>query len=167
MKTLPAVLCLAVLASACSSSPSDPTQAAVATYLKKTLDDPASYAPVRFGPVTPWRQRDADTTAASERVPAWATAVGAYEAQADSMNQLARLGADKDVFDVYVRKSKAAARTADSLSAIILALKASKSEAVLGESIRHSFRAKNKMGAVVLDSARFIITKAGAVTVLR
>ena len=165
MKTLLPIFCLAVLASACSS-PADPTQAAVGAYLRKTLDDPASYAPVRFGAATPWRQRDADTTAATGRVPAWATAARAYQAQADSVNQLARLGADEDVFNAYVRKSKAAASKTDSLSAIILTLKVSKNPAVLGQLIRHTFRAKNKLGAVVLDSARFVVLNTGAVTVL-
>ena len=78
MKTPAAVLCLAVLVSACSSPPSDPTQAVVATpvakpapptraevehaliskALRKQLDNPARYQPVSFALDGVWTQAD-------------------------------------------------------------------------------------------------------------
>ena len=59
MKYLLAFGCLAVLASACSSSPSlTPAQQKVEAYLKKTLDDPASYQPAHWGKETPITRAD-------------------------------------------------------------------------------------------------------------
>ena len=37
---------------------------------------------------------------------------------------------------------------------------------VVGTMLIHTFRAKNKLGGTVLDSARFVIGKTGAVAVL-
>lgn len=78
MKHLLSVLCLAGLASACSSSPSDPTQAAsappiakpapltreeqehalISKALLKQLDNPASYQPVSFTLDGVWTKAD-------------------------------------------------------------------------------------------------------------
>jgi hypothetical protein len=38
------------------SPTTDPTQTAVTAYLKKTLDDPATYQPARWGKELAWQQ---------------------------------------------------------------------------------------------------------------
>ena len=44
---------------------------------------------------------------------------------------------------------------------------AAKNSTRIGDVVSHTFRAKNKMGALVLDSARFIVLKTGGVTVTK
>ena len=130
MKYLLAFGCLAVLASACSSSPSlTPAQQKVEAYLKKTLDDPASYQPAHWGKETPITR-------------------------ADSLNYIAMgrfASSDEDTRD----------------SGIALVEQAKKDTVtVAGTMLIHAFRAKNKLGGTVLDSARFVVGKLGAVTEL-
>ena len=131
MKYLPALLCAAGLVSACApATPAlTPAQESVSAHLKKTLDDPASYAPVR------WGKEVAITRADSASIVALAYFDSKDEAQQDAGLALIEL-AKKDTL------------------------------ATAGTALVHAFRAKNKLGAVVLDSARFVVGKGGAVTVL-
>ena len=132
MKYLPAFIFAAVVASACSSSPSTPpltpSQESVSTYLKKTLDDPASYAPVR------WGQEDPITRADSV---AFAVLAMTKSADRNVRNQ-----------------------------AYALSDRSGKDNTTIGTTLVHVFRAKNKLGGVVLDSARFVVAKTGSVSVL-
>ena len=124
------VLCLAVLASACSSSPSlTPSQQKVEAYLKKTLDDPASYQSARWGKEAPIRRSDSLSYIAVARF----------------------ASSDEDTRNSGLDLTELAKK--DTLT-------------VVGTMLIHAFRAKNKLGGTVLDSARFVIGKTGAVAVL-
>lgn len=130
MKYLLTILCLAVLASACSSSPSlTPSQQKVEAYLKKTLDDPASYQPARWGKESPIRRSDSLSYVAMARF----------------------ASSDEDTRNSGLELTELAKK--DTLT-------------VVGTMLIHTFRAKNKLGGTVLDSARFVIGKTGAVAVL-
>lgn len=164
MKYLPALLCAAGLVSACSSSPTlTPAQASVSAHLKKTLDDPASYAPVRWGKgqaftVAMVKSGQARSVMAmADSVKGEATQLLSMYKEAVNRNQDGRMF--KAAYD-----SRSIAH--DSLIARVRLLASSRDTSAVGTIISHSFRAKNKLGALVLDSARFVVGKGGVVTVL-
>lgn len=167
MKTSAAVLCLAVLVSACSPTPADPTRAAVTAYLRKTLDDPASYQPVRFGAVTPWLQRGADSLAAGAKALAMQADYAHAQSFIDSCNS-GEMFADEDTTrqGMSKRSGVAAGQRSDENLIQLKRLQSSADTTRLGSVFWHSFRAKNKLGALVLDSARFVVSTTGTVRVL-
>lgn len=124
---------LALVAASCSPSPEksvgNPAQEAVSAYLRKTLDDPASYQPAHWGKEEPIRRVDSIHIAALPLL--------------QSHNRQER------------DRGYALAESIGKDSAT-----------QIGITLVHAFRAKNKMGGVVLDSARFIVTKAGKVALL-
>ena len=167
MKHSLAFFCLAMLASACSSSPSDLSQAAVAGYLKKTLDDPASYQSIRWSKPTPWRQHNADSSAAAGKMLSMMPDYAHAQSFLDSCKSGALFSNEDTVSQGRAKRSGVAAgQRLDKNLVELNRLKASKDTTRIGVTLWHSFRSKNKMGALVLDSARFIVSKAGVVTVL-
>lgn len=162
MKNLLLLFCL--LATACNTTPPlSPTQQAVTAYLKKTLDDPTSYQPVRWGKPAPFQQQEVDhADGDSERIPSDGAIERAKIGQ-ESYMKLVDLGAGPAVLAGNQARTKQTLHEADSLSKVIARLHASTDTTRLGMSIWHTFRTKNKMGALVLDSARFIVKKNGEV----
>ena len=161
------LLALLLLAGGCSAPETStlvpvlaPAQSAVAAYMKKTLDDPASYQPVRWGKVTPFLKQEQIQGQALALIELGRQQGDSTldlirgEASAQSIAQSEALG--KRLFahaDTVAREADRLFKTHDSTS--------------LGASLSHSFRAKNKMGAVVLDSARFVVMNDGTVTAMR
>ncbi len=160
-------VCL-LLASACTTAPTlTPTQAAVEAYLKKTLDDPAIYQPVRWGKVTAWRQANADTLAVGHEMAAWQIDAQHARSYIDSCQDLSAFhDLDSATVGQLKRSGVGAATRADTRLVEIRRLQASRDTTRLGMSVRHTFRAKNKMGALVLDSARFIVANDGGVAAI-
>lgn len=168
MKNLLLLFISPALFAACSSSSLSPPQQAVSDYLKKSLDDPASYAPVRWGAARPWRQRQADSVLAQALYRQWKPNADHAQSFMDSTSALYRLfGEDTLAQRQAMRSAQAAAERADKLLPDMQRLAKSKALAVVGVCFTHAFRAKNKMGALVLDSARFIVSKSGEVTTFK
>jgi hypothetical protein len=130
----------------------DPTQTAVTAYLKKTLDDPVSYQPAEWGKATPWQQKDADALAAQD---AAEKAEISYEYTKKAARYTTPSG--RRLFNENAAEAKHFQQLADSLLHTTDTTR-------LGQVITHAYRAKNKMGAVVLDSARFLVSKNGQVS---
>lgn len=160
-----------VLLAACSTGPPlSPIQKKVSTYLRKTLDDPASYQSVRWGVSKPFQQRDLDIGKAADLVLEYRHQSELMQLRSEhfirmsdiySSNPkmgLAELDKAKKVMNLYSRR-------ADSVMALSNKFAASIDTTRLGESISHAYRAKNKMGALVLDSAFFTVLKTGEVQV--
>lgn len=153
------LLALLLLAGGCSA-PASPAQSAVEAYLKKTLDDPASYQPVRWGKVTPYLKVEADRLQFGQLM-------AACQIQQDSL----MAGIRGEATDAEVAQLQAVAAVGQQRAAV-LAKKvdheaATKDSSRVGLAVHHAFRAKNKMGGVVLDSARFLVMNDGSVTVMR
>jgi hypothetical protein len=158
----------ALLASCSPSTPKlTPQQQAVTDYLQKTLDDPTSYQPVSWSNVEVWRQQDeARAKIPNERLELAADSLNAARQYQEYLAdvRIGKLGPGLSSFQV---KSKAKWRRAvaktDSMHKVINDLLAVKDTTRLGQLITHKFRAKNKMGGLVLDSARFEIQPNGQV----
>lgn len=173
------LLLTALLGSAGCSSPSEktasaprtnPTQAAVVAFLKKTLDDPASYQPVHWGTSKPFRQNELDREKAADLLLEYRHQGELGQLQSEHFihmsdiysgtpkKALAELDKAKRVLAVYTHR-------ADSVKALSDKLAASTDTTRLGQGISHAYRAKNKMAALVLDSAFFTVLKSGQVQV--
>lgn len=163
MKATLLLVASALLLTACGGpTDSDPTHAAVTTYLKKNMNDPASYTVARWGRPAVYRQRQADSLAAVGEQRKWQPLAAHAKSAIDSLHQV-KLFPDVESLRKASRLGMAAARAADSLQLIIDKLLASKDTARLGTLLTHAYRGKNKLGAVVLDSAQFVVYKDGRV----
>ena len=163
------LLLLALLASCTSAPKEDATQSAVSAYLRKTLDDPASYQPAHWGPAQLWRKKDQALFEAN---------AGRMQAEADSFSTAsqykayqstvrmseyiptykAKIAGDKAKWQAAIATQAATRKRIDSLRAIT-------DTARVGYLVTHAFRAKNKLGALVLDSARFEVDTNGQVKI--
>ena len=132
----------------------DPTHSAITSYLKKNLDDPASYQPARWGTAKDWLQQDADRIAAKA---AGERAELAFTYAKKAMGSTTPFG--RKLFDENAAEAKHYQRTQDSLLRSVDTTR-------LGQVLTHAYRAKNKMGATVLDSAQFVVYKNGQVKTL-
>jgi hypothetical protein len=156
-----------LLATGCTHADSDPTHEAITAYLKKSLNDPGSYQPAHWGQIVPLEQREVDAeNAAVERL--------AYKNQLDMAKQtnenylrLINLGADEKTLATSKHRGEVYLHRADSISKLLARLEKSTDSTQLGKAVWHSFRAKNKTGALVLDSALFIVFKDGKITALK
>lgn len=154
---------LALLA-ACNQAPSlSPEQAQVEAFIKKQADDPASYQSVRWGKMKRWQQQDLDSMQAlvyAEREQGARETVKENEKQ----NQTYRgLGIKLDTFSLRMqRRDKAAIQIAQKKKE---ELQASQDTTYRGTSLWHTFRLKNKFGALVLDSANFLLHPDGKIEV--
>jgi hypothetical protein len=129
----------------------DPAHAAVTAYLKQTLDDPASYQPAHWSKPTLWQQRDVDALMAQD-VAEKANISLTYARKA--MRYTTPTG--KKLFDENAAQAKHFQHLEDSLLHTTDTTR-------LGQVLTHTYRAKNKMGALQLDSAQFIVYKNGKV----
>ena len=153
----------ALLLSACGgSADADPTHAAVTAYLKKTLDDPASYQSARWGQAVAVQQRTLDTMQAAQQRRLWKPLAAHAVSAIDSLHQV-KLFSNVAAVRRTSASGMMAARRADSLTLIIDKLVASKDTAHVGQRVWHAYRAKNKLGATQLDSAQFIVYNSGKV----
>jgi hypothetical protein len=115
----------------------------------------------------PLEQREVDAeNAAVERL--------AYNNQLDMAKQtnenylrLINLGADEKTLATSKHRGEVYLHRADSISKLLARLEKSTDSTQLGKAVWHSFRAKNKTGALVLDSALFIVFKDGKITALK
>jgi len=128
----------------------DPTHTAVITFLKKNLDDPASYQPARWGKQRAWRKDDAN-----------AIDLDSIKARATIFFELLKTEkvaavASQKQFDETVASLKQLQDSQDSLIHTVDTTR-------IGTVLTHAYRAKNKMGALQLDSAQFIVYTNGTV----
>jgi hypothetical protein len=170
MKALFTSLFAVTLLASCSHSPNlTPQQQAVSAYLQKSLDDPASYQPVHWSPAQPWRKVDAAKAAlapthlqATEDSLAVSDEYQVFQATSSlgktSPSFAAQIAGDKAKWEQAVAKNTATHKRLDSLRAVTDTTR-------IGYLLTHAFRAKNKLGAVVLDSARFEVQANGQVRV--
>lgn len=162
----------------CSSAPTkteaaksaeDPTHAAVVAYLKKTLDDPASYQPAYWGKTKPFQQRSLDIDKAADLFEDYRHQHELGQAQSEHFIRMADMSTTPKQglaeLDKAKRVIKLYAYRADSIKKISDKFAASTDTTRLGSVVSHTFRAKNKMGALVLDSAVFTVLKTGEVQV--
>lgn len=133
------------------SPKADPTHEAVTAYLKKTLDDPASYQPAAWSKATAFQQRDADVLLAQDAAEKGKIAFQSAKRAAGSSSAYG-----KKLFDESAADAKHFQHLEDSLLHTTDTTK-------VGQVITHTYRAKNKMGALQLDSAQFIVYKNGQV----
>lgn len=141
----------------------DPTQTAVTAYLKKTLDDPASYQPAHWGKPDVWQQQDANAMRADsmqDKVDLSMHYLKLENARATRLADLHLTRAQKSTFDKGFKDAAADVEFFQNLQDSLL--KANDSTR-LGTIVSHAYRAKNKMGALQLDSARFLVYKSGQV----
>lgn len=163
------LFCLVPLTWACSSSPAgkaaagDPTHIAVTAFLKKSLDDPASYQPARWGKVANYQQKEVDAEQAELETLQYKNYLELADISNKSYLELIDLGADRKVLERTHKSVVTEMHRADSVKSKITKLSSSSDTTRLGRSVWHAFRAKNKMGALVLDSARFIVLNTGEV----
>lgn len=159
-------LLLLMLLASCTATPTEnSTQKAVSDYLRKTLDDPSSYQAVRWSKEESYRQKDALNAQAQQLLQA---AAGHAQLALNNERQVSRLsGMHQSLALALSAKAKALSdkysRESDSLSRAAAVLQQSADTTRIGVGVMHVFRAKNKMGGLVLDSARFIVLKSGAV----
>lgn len=133
--------------------------------MRKTLDDPTSYQSVRWGKQEPFQQREIDAENAEAEGLVFDQQLALAKIQTESMARLNEIeGVSNAVFSRPKKAMRVYLHRADSVKEVQARLAASTDTTQLGQSIRHTFRAKNKMGAMVLDSARFIVLKSGAIT---
>lgn len=146
-----------------ADSKADPTQTAVGAYLKKTLDDPASYQPAEWENSTLWEQKDEDKIAAREASKKADIAIYYLRNESDRSVRMTRMGASKaqmKPFDAHFNQLQKEVKHFQDLEDSLLN---STHRTQLGMRITHTYRAKNKMGALQLDSAQFIVYKNGQV----
>lgn len=160
-------LLLVGLVSCHGQEDSDPAHAAVTAYLKKNLDDPSSYQSANWGKQKPFTQQDVDIERAADYLSAHQkqrqtgnTASQHYIDMADLSSTpedgLAQLAKAKRVLAVFTHRG-------DSIMALYNKAKASTDTTRLGTVLTHAYRAKNKSGALELDSATFTILRTGKV----
>lgn len=135
MKATLVLAASALLLTACGgSTDSDPTHAAVTAYLKKSMNDPDSYASARWGKYVRWTRQDSAGAAAGKLEAAYDKSVGVLsDEQRDRISH----------------------------SAVVLGNVTDTTR--VGAYLTHVYHAKNKLGAVVLDSAQFVVYKDGRV----
>jgi hypothetical protein len=127
-----------------------PIQTAVTAYLKKTLDDPASYQPAEWGKPRAWQKDDANSI------------------DIDSIKERSNI-----LFDLLKSERRprvASQKQFDETAAALKRLQNAQDSLIhtvdttrIGTLLTHTYRAKNKTGALQLDSARFLVYKNGQV----
>ena len=132
------LLCLPLLSLvACTATDSDPAHTAVSQYLKTHANDPASYEAVRWSGAAGYTRRDSAAAAAEK------------------------------LFNKY-KDTQSEGRPSGELSIIKESLRLSKvtDTTRVGTLLTHAYRGKNKLGAIVLDSAQFVVYTNGQVQAL-
>jgi hypothetical protein len=155
-----------LLLAGCSTD-SDPMHAAVSGYIKKNLGEPDSYSAVRWGEVVSFQQKEVDAeNAAFERLE-YHNQLNIAKTHTDSYARLVEIGTDRKVLATTKHRADVYLHRADSVSKLMAKLEASTDTTRLGKAVWHAFRAKNKTGALVLDSALFIVFNDGKIAALK
>ena len=149
-----------------SAAPTDSLQQAVATYLKANAAKFPGYEPVRWGrPAVYTRQSEAAIKgvvamkAFDDALVPRNQALANYKASLARHDPAARTEAIKGVYG-------AANKHNDSLLVIANSFIGVKDTTRLGMQLAHTYRHQNKAGAVVLDSASFLVHPGGRVEML-
>lgn len=162
-----------LLLAGCSTAPAlppppTPQQAAVAAYVRANLPDSSSYAPVRWGKMTPYRASDAaavDLAEASQQYAAATTTLKHDSAGYVLVSSTARQFNTPDLEVATVKQAYQMALTKhNSLVAKLRHAFATKADTTrLGDQLTHVFRAKTEAGQLLLDSAAFLVSPRGVV----
>lgn len=133
----------------------------ITAHLKKNLDDPASYQPASWSKPVAYRVAD---KAAWEKQFADSELEGRLrllDMHVGSYNRFKGKRFGEKATAYYQAKIKSATKETDSLRLIATKLGEVKDTTLIGTVYTHVFRAKNKMGGLVLDSAQFLVTPDG------
>jgi hypothetical protein len=156
-------LLLTLLAACTSTLAENPTHKAISALLLKNMNDPTSYQPVRWGKPEAWTVSDSISAHAFLLKNLLHTNNLATIADSTSLQQYSKLPyAQKYLVGQRVSLPKHRHQR-DSLRSALAHLPAATDTTRLGYYITHAFRAKNKLGALVLDSVEFYVDKAGRV----
>jgi hypothetical protein len=161
------LLATLLLATGCTHADSDPTHAAIAAYLKKSLHDPASYEAAHWGQIVPLEQREVDAEIAAAEQVAYKNQLDMAKQTNESYLRLLDMGAGEKTLASSKHRGEVYLHRADSVSKLMARLEKSTDSTQLGKAVWHAFRAKNKTGALVLDSALFIVFNDGKITALK
>jgi hypothetical protein len=149
-----------------SQSSADPTYAAIIAHLKQSLADPGSYQPAHWGQIVPFEQREVDAEIAAAEQVEYKNQLDMAKQTNESYLRLIDMGADEKTLATSKHRGEVYLHRADSVSKLMAKLKKSTDSTQLGKAVWHAFRAKNKTGALVLDSALFIVFNDGKIAVL-
>jgi hypothetical protein len=152
-----------LLATGCTHADSGPTHAAIAAYLKKSLHDPASYEAANWGPIVSYQQKDADQLAAKDATEKADISMHYLRLENERVGRMIRLGATKAQLNPFEAHFNGLAAEVKHFQQLEASLFKSTNTTELGTSMTHAYRAKNKLGALQLDSAQFIVYKNGKV----
>ena len=148
------------------AAPADSLQQAVAAYIKANEAEFPGYEPVRWGPPTPYtRQSEAAIKGVVAMKVFDDALVPRNQALANYKASLARhdpAARTKAIMAVYGKANK----YNDSLLVIANSFIGVKDTTRLGTQLAHTYRHQNKAGAVVLDSASFVVHSGGRVEML-
>jgi outer membrane lipoprotein-sorting protein len=159
-----------LLLAGCTDTPAEnPAKKAVANYLNKSLDDPASYQPVGWGPVKPWTKQDADHVLGQQQLEIAAQMSEQALHYQSLVTKIAgnQLPVAKQQAIDWQKEADNYSAASDIASKKAPILNNSTDTTRLGSFVVHTYRAKNKSAALVLDSAGFIVLKNGKVTMTK
>ena len=160
-----ATFALLLLAAGCQKSlQMTPDQKAISDYVKANINAPATYEPIRWRYVRLWKQVHVDSIAA---VPVGEKEQLARQGMEDAERKLKAMtvqGLSKRELAPYQRTYDERLKEVLLYSRIHDSLANSMNHTRLGVIFVHTYRAKNKQGKVVVDSARFLVTPAGNVS---
>ena len=148
------------------AAPADSLQQAVAAYIKANGAEFPGYEPVRWGSPTPYtRQSEAAIKGVVAMKVFDDALVPRNQALANYKASLARhdpAARTKAIMAVYGKANK----YNDSLLVIANSFIGVKDTTRLGTQLAHTYRHQNKAGAMVLDSASFVVHSGGRVEML-
>lgn len=139
----------------------------VTSYLKKTLINPDSYQPVDWGEPKPETQQAEDIDKASDEMQAFVDGVKKGKASDKHVEEMEAAGTPVATLIKLNHKSMAIMAEADKHKKRADALMASTNQSVLGTGIMHTYRSKNKAGAIITTRAFFVALNSGSIKVLK
>jgi hypothetical protein len=164
---------VAIGCASCTSPSSDTVwqQAAVTAYVQKNLAEPASYQPVRWGPITAWRLgtvAKADLPMARQR---YLDAVAKVQHDSAGFALVTQMGAKFGIAAADVAlvedRYRSSARERDTCSAQLRQLVATQNDTTLVfYQLVHTYAFKDEKGRTVRDSVQFNVGKQGVVVPL-
>jgi len=160
---LPTLACVLYLAGCTSSPTATKEQEAISAYIKEHANDPDSYQSVRFGKAEPWRQHNADKLEADQLLEKVNRSLDYVNKSTEQTIRMIRLNASKEQLKPFEARYEENLAEYKQIRAKYDSLKYSTDTTRIGSVLIHAFRGKNKMGALVLDSAQFVVYKDGKV----
>jgi hypothetical protein len=155
------LLLLALLASCTSKPAEDPTQKAISALLQKSMNGPTTYQPVRWGKkffITVSDSISGHRSSLSSRIQ---TINERIKIDSTSVARYGNLSHAQSLLKSTRKDLSRLKHQRDSLHQTLKSIVESADTSRLGYYITHAFRAKNQMGALVLDSAEFYVDKKG------